>query len=146
MYYLKLWKSIVFFLLGVFIMAFLEYYFLNAELIIHNLHITFYTIEIIFVTLNSILFWLFLALSFYKIEYFSVKKSWVWFIGSLFGIIVSGCPACSITLASYIGLAGILSTFPYQGIELKVWAFFLMLVANLLIYKDLKVCKISIKK
>lgn len=137
-------RTLFFFLMWVAIMWFLEFYFLNAELVVYNMGIPFYTTEIIFSTLNSLLFWIFLALSFYKLEYFSVRKSWVWFIGSIAWIIVSGCPACSITLASYIGLAWIISALPYMWLELKVLAFFLLSFAVWQVSSNLKTC--SIKK
>lgn len=138
------WKTIFFFLLGVSIMWGLEFYFLNPELVINNLGIRFYTTEIILSTINSLLFWIFLALSFFKIEYFSIKKSWLGFLGSITGIVVSGCPACSITLASYIGMAGIISVLPYSGLELKFIAFFLLSFAIWQVSKNLKTCSMKI--
>jgi len=136
-------KNIIVFLAGFSLMVYFEYLFLNSELIIWNLWLKFYYTEISIVFINSILFWSFLALTFYRLEYFSVKKSVFWFIGWLFWIAVSWCPACSITLASYIWLAWFLSVLPYSWLELKIIAFFLLLYANVSTYKNLEVCKIK---
>ena len=138
-------KNILVFLLGFTLMIWLEYKFLNSDLIIWNMGLIFYYTEISLVFINSILFWLFLSLTFYKLSFFNAKKSYLWFLWWFFWIIVSGCPACSITLASYIWLAWIISVFPYSWLELKVLALFLLLFANISTYKNLEKCMIKSK-
>jgi hypothetical protein len=57
---------------------------------------------------------------------------------------VSGCPACSITLASYLGLAGVFALLPYNGLELKIVGTLVLIWSVYSNIKNLKVC--SIKK
>ena len=123
-------------------------YFKNTELIIWNLWLTFYVIELILDILVAILFWLFVWSTVYKIMYFAwptKKTMWVWSIASFFWILVSGCPSCSITLASYLGLASILSVFPYHWIELKVLSFIMLLYVVYDTLKTLEICNIKKK-
>lgn len=121
--------------------------FKNTELIIWNLWITFYIVELCLDVLIALLFWLFVWSTVYKIMYFAwptKKTMWVGSIASFFWILVSGCPACSITLASYLWLASILSVLPYHWIELKVLSFIMLLYVVYDTLKTLEVC--SIKK
>ncbi|MCD5382894.1 hypothetical protein LR002_02115 [Candidatus Gracilibacteria bacterium] len=133
-------------ILGIVIIAIPEYYFMNSCLVIGNLGKVFYNTEIILTILNSILFGIFLGGTLYKIDFFSVKKSGIGLLGGFLGAIVSGCPACSITLASYLGLAGIISIFPYHGIELKFLSLFVLLYVDYSILKNLEMCELKIKK
>lgn len=122
-------------------------YFKNSELIIGNLWYTFYISELILDVLIALLFWLFIWSTVYKIFYFSTptkKHIWIWWMASFFWILVWWCPACSITVASYLGLASILSVFPYHWIELKVLSFIMLLYVVYDTLKTLEVC--SIKK
>ncbi len=48
------------------------------------------------------------------------------FIGALLGGLSVGCPVCGAFLLSLFGLAGGLSIFPFQGLEIKVIALFLL--------------------
>ncbi|USN56776.1 MAG: hypothetical protein H6766_07285 [Candidatus Peribacteria bacterium] len=71
--------------------------------------------EITFNILFTILFGIFIAATIYKRRYmrqYSAKDSAVGLIGSFFGTLVAGCPSCTITFASYIGLASIVSILP----------------------------------
>ena len=122
-------------------------HFKNSELIIGNLGLTFYITELTLDIFIALLFWLFVWSTVYKMLYFSTptkKHLWVWWFASFFWILVSGCPACSITLASYLGLASILSVLPYNWIELKVLSFIMLLYVVYDTLKTLEVC--SIKK
>jgi len=60
-------------------------------------------------------------------------------------LIVTGCPACSITLASYLGLSAFISWLPYDGLELKILSVLLMWYAIFDLWKNLDVCAIKIK-
>ncbi len=128
---------------GIAIMAIPEYYFAEKELIIWNLWYNFYMLEISLTVIISLLFGLFIAATLYKIEYFSIKKSGIWVFGGFIGALVSGCPACSITLASYLWLAGFMSLFPYSWIELKVLSVCILLYANYSTIKNLEVCTLK---
>lgn len=119
------------------------YKFLDKELVQNTLWNTFYLTEITLTIIIAILFWLFLWATLYKIKYFSSTNSSVWFFGWIIWVLVSGCPACSITLASYIGLASLISLLPYHWLELKVISVFLLLYANYITLRDLEVCKMK---
>ena len=135
--------SLLVMLLWIFIIAAPSYYFTNSLLIIWNLWVMFYYTEIILTLVISLLFWIFLAAVFYKLNYFSTKKYWIWMFWAFIWVVVSGCPACSITLASYIWLAGIISVFPYSWLELKFISVLLLLYANYYTIKNLELCKIK---
>ncbi len=137
-------KSSFFFLfLGIFIIGYPSYYFTESLQIIGNLGITFYYVEISLSIIISILFWLFLSASFYKLKYFKTTNTWVWWIWAFLGIIVTWCPACSITIASYIWLASIISILPFYWLELKFISVLMLIYANYSIIKNLEICKIK---
>jgi len=131
-------------ILGSAIIALPSYYFFDWEMIIWNFWYNYYLLELTLTITISILFGLFVGSTLYKMIYFSSeKKSSIWFIWWFLGILVSGCPACSITLASYFGLAGIISVFPFWWIELKIISVFLLLYVVYTTIRDLEVCKIK---
>jgi hypothetical protein len=136
--------------LGLFIFIFFLFtYFTDDELIIGNLGYTYYYFELITLFFIAFFFASFLILSIYKINYFnkfSIKESGKGGFGALLGIIVVGCPACSITLASYIGLAGFFAGFPLFGLEFKFIAILILIYSNYSILKSLKSCRIKRKK
>lgn len=102
------------------------------ELIIANYGLIYYNVVWITQYILIVLLSLFLVLFLYKIYYFSkfdIKGDSSGSFASIIAILVSGCPACSITIASYIGLAGFLSLFPYDGLELKFLGIILLLYA-----------------
>jgi len=131
---------------GIAFIAVPSYFFVEKDVIVWNLGYTFFLLEIILNTIIALLFWLFIWGTIYKIQYFNVKKSGVWLLGWFLGILVSGCPACSITFASYVWLASIIWVFPYYGLELKILSVFLLVYANYSIFNNLEVCKIKTKK
>jgi hypothetical protein len=137
---------IIWITLGIVIIAVPSYYFIEKDIIIGNLWYTFYISEVIFNTLIALLFWLFLWWTVYKIHYFQIKKSSIWFLWWFLGLLISGCPACSITLASYLWLASVISIFPYFWLELKVLSTILLLYADYFIFKNLQTCNIKKKK
>ena len=130
-------------ILGIVFIAFPSYYFFEKDLVIWNFWYNYYLLELSLMIIISLLFGLFLGLTLYKIKYFSVKKSWLWFFGWIIWILVSGCPACSITLASYFWLAWIISVFPFWWIELKIFSVFLLFYVVFITTKNLETCKIK---
>lgn len=60
-------------------------------------------------------------------------------LGAVIGVFASACPVCGSTLLSAIGIAGGLTVFPLQGLELKALSFGLMLLPTFLITKELKI-------
>ena len=86
------------------------YRFSNFELTHNNLGSSFLFLEMSTSFLTVLLSGIFFGLTAYKIGYFShlahtKKTGFFGTIGSFFSILVTGCPACSITLASYFGLS-----------------------------------------
>lgn len=97
----------------------------------------------------SFLFSLFLSLSVYKFITFSAyspTEQSTSTIGSFLGVLVTGCTSCSITLASYLGLASLISLLPFGGLELNFLSIILLLLGTFFTLKNLKVCKFKIKK
>ena len=120
--------------------------FTYKQLIIGNYGEIYYFSHLISQIIISLLFALFLTMSVYKFIAFSsysAKDGSTSFFATFVGILAAGCPACSITFASYIGLAGLLSLFPYDGLELKIIAIPLLGYANYSLSKSLYTCKIS---
>ncbi len=118
----------------------------NEELLLGNYGIIYYCIHRISEFLISALFAIFMPLSIYKyltFSSFNLKENSTSTIGAFFGIIAAGCPACSITLASYIGLASLLTLFPYDGLELKVISVPLLIYANYSLLSTLHECKLK---
>lgn len=136
-------RYILYFFLGFFIIAFPSYYFMNPELLAGNMGKSFFYAEVILSLLISILFWFFLAVTIYKADFFSPNRSALWVTGGFLWILVSWCPACSITLASYLGLASLISLLPYYGLELKVLWVVLILFAVISSLRNLEVCKLK---
>lgn len=132
-------------ILGLLIISLPSFYFIDSELIIWNLWYSFFITEIILSVFIAWLFWIFLWSTLYKVKFFNVKESKTWFLWGFLGLLVSGCPACSITLASYIGLAWILSTFPYYWLELKFLSFFMLIYACYSTLNNLELCRVKIK-
>lgn len=130
-------------LLGVVIILLPTYYFLDRTLVIGNLWYAFYLTEIILSYIVSILFWLFLGASLYKIHYFRVQAASTGALGGFLWILVAGCPACSVTLASYIGLTGIISILPFYGLELKILSIFLLIFSVSSILRNLEICRVK---
>lgn len=65
---------------------------------------------------------------------------------SLFGIVGSGCAACSLPIISLLGLTGSLVFLPYRGMELSYLAVIILLVSLLLLMKtQQEVCNINLK-
>ena len=138
--------SLISTIISILLISSLFYYFTDWALIIWNLWLPFYILQLTLDTWIALLFWLFIWSTLYKINYFSwstKKELWVWWAWSFFWILISWCPACSITLASYLGLAWIISALPFYGIELKLLSFSMLLYVVYDTLKTLEVCKIK---
>ena len=125
------------------------WYFMDIDLIIWNQgHIVAYT-EIVLFLLFVILFAFFVALSIHKILYFQAtdkKQISLWSAWWVLSMVVIWCPACSITLASYIWLASLLSLLPFKWLELKVLWIILLVYVIIKSLKSLHVCSLKQKK
>ena len=93
--------------------------------------------------LISLFFGINLSLLYHKIKLSrnaNYKSSSSTVFGSFLSVLVSGCPACSITLASYLGLSSFLSALPFFGIELKIAGLGLLLYSTNYLAKNLYTC------
>lgn len=121
-------------LLGItsaFIFGYFLFWFTDVESICNNFgEIYGYTLIALQVVI-AILFGINLAILIHKIsiKQNSRKQTGLSAIGSFFGLLVSGCSACGITLASYIGLGAAMATLPLAGLELKVLAIIILFIS-----------------
>lgn len=131
-------------IVGTLLILALQYFFSDLATLKGNLGATFATVELVSGILLALLFGINAGLLYYKLRLASsvnAKESGSTILGGIFGIIVTGCPACSITLASYLGLASILSTLPFYGMEIKIIGLLLLLYSTNTLLKNLTVCK-----
>ena len=127
-------------------MGYIFYYFTNIDSNIGILGLNFVIFEITLEILISLLFAVFIPISIYKFNKFnsiSFKENIAGTTGSFLGILVVGCPACSITIASYVGLGGFISLIPGYGLGLKAIAIPMLIYSNYSNLKDLNTCKIK---
>ena len=123
-------------------------YFTDEALIYANLGYTYFVVNSFLQYLISFLFAIFISVFCYKYVKFSTfdkKGSSTSVFGTFLGILVAGCPACSLTVASYLGLTSLVVFLPYYGLELKFIAVIILLFTNYYSLKDLNTCKVKLK-
>jgi len=95
----------------------------------------------------SVLILLFGLVKLFVYKYLHGGGSWswsgAWLGGGLLSLIVTGCPACSITLASYLWLTAMIWWLPYDGIELKILSVLVMWYAVYDMRKKLDICELK---
>lgn len=118
-------------------------YFTDRALIAGNFWSIYATINLIFDIINILLIWLFISSFIYKRRLFGVssKNNQSGWFGSITSVLVSGCPACSITLASYLWLASFFALLPYNGLELKILGTIILIWSVYSNIKNLTSCK-----
>lgn len=95
-------------------------YFTKFDIMLGNLGILHTVAYSILNGLAAILFGVYLALLIHSLrerKSFSLKKSSTGVIGTGSSFLVTGCIACTTTLASYLGLASVLTALPFYGLE-----------------------------
>ncbi len=120
------------------------FYFTYFKLTMGNLGTAYALAQVVLQILTSLLFGVNVATLWFKLKLAgSVKKqqSTATAFGGVLSVIVSGCPACGITLASYLGIATIFTTLPLYGMELKVVGLILILYSTASLLKDVGTCK-----
>ncbi len=126
------------------IIGYFMFYFTNYDLIEGNMGHLYANLQVLLQLLFSVLIGINVSLLFYQINTASAAKgAGSTAIGSILGIIVSGCPSCGITLASYIGLASFFSFLPFYGIEIKIIGVFVLVYSTFSISKRIGKCEIS---
>jgi len=137
-------------LFGTLLIGFVMFYFTHFQLLYHNIGKVYAYAQVIVQVILAILFGINLALFWHKMHFVSKvnssKEAATTTIASILGIIISGCPVCGITLASYLGLATLFSSLPFFGIELKVIGILLLLYSTNSLAKKMYVCEVDKKK
>ena len=129
-------------LISVIIIGVVMFYFTNFSLISGNQGKVFAYTQIFFQLIISLLFGINISALWYKLKLSSlVKEKTSTSLAAILSVIVSGCPACGITLASYLGLATFFSALPFFGLELKIIAILLLLYSTNSLLKNLNVCR-----
>ncbi len=141
-------ESFLITLFGALFLGGILFYFTSFEQIYWNIGALYAITQVVVQVLLSLLFGLNLALLWYKLRFVAEsnntgRETTSTVIGSVISVIVSGCPACGITLASYLGLATFFTAFPLYGLELKLLGLGLLMYSTNDIAKDMYVCKIK---
>ena len=101
------------------------------------------TLEVFFLSNSYFYNWASIALSLLTAFLFGIAVAMVVFLlkrklrnagtstgnsifGGIFGVLASGCPVCGAWLLPVLGIAGSLTAFPLQGLEIKTIAVFLL--------------------
>jgi len=119
-------------------------YFSDRNFIRGNMGMVYAIVNLIFDIINIILIGIFFAAVIWKWKHFSsqdTKTTAFWRIGSFFSVLVTWCPSCTLTIATYLWLGSILVLLPYSGLEIKIlWT--LLLSRSLYdTIKTLTICK-----
>ena len=141
----SLHSSYVLTILSGLLMGSVLFYFTEYDLIVGNIGKIYADIQVASQILISVLFGVNLSVLWYKLKLSSgndVTAKSTTALGSVMAIIVSGCPACGVTLAGYLGLASVFSAFPLYGLELKIAGLLLLLFSTNYLLVNLNKCKV----
>ena len=116
---------------------------INNFLAINGLAFTLVSFSLSFFT--SILIGFYLTLFVYKYDLVkekSYKNTTGSFLGGVFGVLGAGCPGCSFTVLSILGIPFGLAVLPFKGLELKFAGVFALIASNYFLAKniDKKIC------
>lgn len=128
------------------IILFAQAAFIDYSFLVGNLGKTLAFIDVSLGILLALLFGINIALLVIKLTMSgNVKKreGATTTFGGIIGVLVTGCPTCSITLASYIGLAGLIGLLPFQGLELKVLGILVILYSIYSLLGNLTSCTVK---
>ena len=141
------WPSILVGLLFSGWFAYMVEYFSNRDLIAGNYGHTYATINLTIDIITVIWIGLFVASVIYKMIAFKSITSTNHFgwLGWFFSALVAGCASCGLTLATYLGLASILTLLPWGWLEVKVVGLVILFRSIWKNIKDLLICKIKSK-
>lgn len=128
------------------LMAAILFYFTEYALIVGNIGKMYADVQVLTQVGISVLFGVNISVLWYKLKLSSgadLTAKGTTAFGSVIAIIVSGCPACGVTLAGYLGLASVFSVFPLYGLELKIFGFLLLLFSTNYLLVNLNKCKVK---
>lgn len=117
----------------------------NYPLIRGNMWNQIYYLWVVIDILFVLLFSFFVAGFVYKSLLFSTYKNVWWRFGWFLGVLVTWCTSCSISIASYLGIAWLISLLPWWGIELKIIWLLLVIYWFYNTFNKLTECKIKKK-
>ena len=126
-------------------MGYILFSFTFYELIVGNMGKQYADIQVAAQIILSILFGVNITLLWHKLSFakqLSAKEYGSTATGSVLGILVSGCPVCGITVASYLGIASVFTFFPFFGLELKFIGILLLLYSINYLSKTLYTCEL----
>ena len=124
------------------------FYFTYFEATFYNIGAVYAYVQTFLQIALAVLFGINIAMLWYKLKFmseFASKEANSTTISAVLGVIVSGCPACGITIASYIGLASFFASFPLFGMELKIIGVILILFSINSLAKNLNACEFKVK-
>ena len=133
-------------ILAGFVMGAILFKFTEYDLIVGNLGRVYANTQVISQVCISVLFGVNLSILWYKLKLASgidARAKGSTALGSVIALIVSGCPACGVTLAGYLGLASVFSVFPLYGLELKFVGLALLIYSTNYLLKNLNSCNIK---
>ncbi len=132
------------------VIMYVGYYFDDMGATIGNLGKSFFYTQMIVHILLAIIFWIFIAATVYKIRYFdAIGPSTTTAAGSaggFIGAIIIGCPACSISIASYLGIGTLLTHLPGFWLEIKILGLLVLVRATYKTINELYTCNLSHNK
>lgn len=128
------------------------YYFTALDIMIGNLGVVYTSFNVALQIAIALLFGLTIPLIFYKFNFarkmtrkgaLGSKEGSAGLLGGFLGVLVAGCPACGITLASFIGLGSAVSVLPLYGLELKIVGLGMLIYSTYSLSDTLKTCSIK---
>ncbi|MCM2325492.1 MAG: hypothetical protein NDI94_03450 [Candidatus Woesearchaeota archaeon] len=141
------WKYLLIFFLSTVLIIFIMFKYTYFEETYYNIGAWYIYSQTALQMMLAVLFGLNVSLLWHKLDYssqFAKKEAHTTAAASVMGVIVSGCPTCGITLASYLGLASFFSALPFFGMELKVLGIGLLLYSINSLSDKMYVCETGI--
>lgn len=146
---LKTTDSLIAGILSTVFISAIMFYFTYFEETYYNIGAYYAYLQTISQAVLALLFGINIALLYYKLKFmsqFNAKETNTTVLSGILGVIVSGCPACGITLASYVGLASFFASFPLLGMELKFVGIAILLFSINSLSKNLTSCDSKVKE
>lgn len=139
------WPSVIAGLIVAGGLAALIQQFSDRALIAGNYGHTYATINLIVDIISIIGIAIFVASVVYKFTTFKTltNTNHGWWIGWIFSAIVAGCGSCGLTLATYLGLASVLTLLPRWWLEVKIIGVIVLIRSVWKNIKDLLICKVK---
>lgn len=135
-------------IIGAGLVSFLMFKFTNFDAMFYGKGPVYAYSQVILQIILAFLTGINVALLWHKLKFsaqFNGKEAGATTLGSVFGVLVSGCPSCGITIASYLGLGSVLTQLPFSGTELKIVGLGLLLYSIHSLIKNMYLCETKSK-